>query len=80
MGRIDSDTLYGTLSLLVKDITAPGKEIPTGFIELYSQRRLLQFDPKNEQMGPTLAKIQSVFLRDGKFIASTTPPSNAPPN
>lgn len=65
-----------TLSLTLVDITAPDKEIPRGFIELYAQKQFFQLDPDNRIFGPVLKKIRQIEIRDGKIVASTTPPED----
>ncbi len=62
------------LGLSLIDITAPDKEIPRGFIELYALKRTFRLDPENPAFGPALKKIRLVRTEDGRVIVSTSPP------
>jgi hypothetical protein len=65
-----------TVRLDVKNITSTKHDIPQGFIDLYAQRHVLQFDDENEFIGPVLKHIQQIEIRNDHILISTIPPDS----
>lgn len=65
-----------TVRLDVKNIMSTKYEIPQGFIDLYSQRQVLQFNEDNETLGPILLRLQSIEIKNNTIQISTIPPDS----
>ena len=65
----------GKLFLRLKDIEAPGKEIPRGFIERIGQDDLLA-PYKNEDNEDIYEAIQSATMKDGSVVIESQPVAN----
>jgi hypothetical protein len=63
-----------TVRLDVKSITSSRHDIPQGFVDLYSQKHVLQFDGDNELLGPILKHIHQIEIRDGRVFILTEAP------
>ncbi|MEM7147187.1 MAG: hypothetical protein AAF591_18870 [Verrucomicrobiota bacterium] len=63
-----------TVRLDVKNITSTKHDIPQGFVDLYGQRQVLQFDEDNPTLGPILQRLQSIEIKDHTIHITTLPP------
>ncbi|MEM8956122.1 MAG: hypothetical protein AAGD22_18360 [Verrucomicrobiota bacterium] len=62
-----------TVRLDVKNITSTKYDIPQGFVDLYGQRQVLQFDEDNPILGPILQRLQSIDVKDNTIQITTFP-------
>ncbi|MFV1994342.1 MAG: hypothetical protein ACC661_02805 [Verrucomicrobiales bacterium] len=60
-----------TISLQLIDITAPGVEIPRGFISLYAQKKYFQLDAEDPTIGQVIKEIRRISTAHGELILST---------
>jgi hypothetical protein len=66
------------LSLRVDALEVPGKTVPQGFLDHFSNLRIFERYLKDPVLGPTMAGMTRVEVQDGKMILARIPGESAP--
>jgi len=66
--------------LILEDVQIPGKDVPEGFINMWSTLHMFRFSIDNTELEPVFKQVKSIELEQGAIAVTTAEGQLEPPN